>query len=237
MIIKDASNLTCNLVPLEDLEVTLENRYMISLKSNFNEKEVKQYLRYMAVRLFHYQFGVFYEYKCPIEESDIVISSELLTSFENRINESVDDFYRFKCQIKTSGKNMLPEINKGDAEYEFDWSFTMNFINIYELKNVGYVNTEDLSYDQEEACFFGRSMGAIFMQNFCKQFPEIVSRNFTILKLEAEENKESADKILKLQRDVCLTREAAIDNLQGVKGKLNGFEFKELLTKEFTGVK
>lgn len=98
------------------------------------------------------------------------------------------------------------------------------------------MNTEDLSYEQKEACFFGRSMGAIFMQNFCNQYPEIVSRNFTVIKLEADENQKSGNEILKLQRDICLSRQAAIDNLSGIKGKLNGFEFKTLLDKDFTGV-
>ena len=131
MIVENVNDLECDLVPLDKIKVNLNNRHLLTLKDNFNVKEVEHFVEWIGQRLFSYQFATFYEYKLELQKAECTVSHELFKDYDNRITNEKEDFYRFSFQVKTSIENKHQIVNKGPDKLEnVEWNFSISFINI-----------------------------------------------------------------------------------------------------------
>ena len=234
-MIKDYSNLECDLPPLENLKIELTNRYLPRLRDDFNPKEVEQFVSYLATRLIAYQFCTFYDYLLEVPANTITYSSEFVQGYTNQLaGDKKEDFHKFLLSVKTSIKNDIPNVNNGAKELSIDWVFAAAFIDLYDLKKVMVMNVEDLSFTDKEACFFGRSVAAVLIQNFYNENRDIFERNFEVLKADDPENSKSVQELLSKQRDICLTRTQTIELLQAKKCAVTGRPLSDILKPDFS---
>lgn len=234
MAIKDYSNLECDLPALENLKISLDNRYLLKLRDDFNLAEVEKFVRYVSTRLLAYQFGTFYDYLLEVPESSIQFSNEFVQNYDNQLaGNKKEDFHKFLLSVKTSIKNQIPAKNNGGPDLSIDWVFSMAFINLFDLQKVAIINTEDLSFTDKESCFFGRSVTAVLVQNFYNENRDIVERNFEVIKAEDPANSKSVNELLSKQRDICLTRAETIALLDARKCLVTGKPLSTILSPEF----
>ena len=236
MIVQDVDNLECNLKPLEELEINLDKRFGLQLKSNFNVDDVKHFVEYVGKRLLQYQFSFFYEYQLELPKDSFEVHHELIKGIENKINNTTDDFNRFILQVKADKIiNEFKKDNNGpDSLENIDWNFALSFINVFGLKNFGYINTEDLSFTDEKASFFGRSITAVLVQNYVKvHHQDRAEKMFNLITLGDEAHSGDAKQVLEKQRDICLSRQDAIDLLGSIKCRKTGKDLSVLLEKDY----
>lgn len=234
-MIKDYSNLECDLPPLENLKIQLQQRYLLKLRDDFNPSEVEQFVTYMATRLLAYQFGTFYDYILEVPANTAQFSHEFVQGYTNQLaGDKKEDFHKFLYSVKTQVKNAATKQNNGAADLSIDWVFSMAFIDLFDLKKVGIINTEDLSFTDREACFYGRSVAAVLVQNFYDAHRDIVERNFEVIKADDPINAKSVTELLSKQRDLCLTRSQTIDILNNKKDVLTGTPLSIILDPEFS---
>lgn len=234
-MIKDYSNLECDLPPLENLKIELQKRYLLKLRDDFNPSEVEQFITYMATRLLAYQFGTFYDYILEVPANTMQFSHEFVQGYTNQLaGDKKEDFHKFLYSVKTQIKNKAPKKNNGAADLSIDWVFSMAFIDLFDLKKVGILNTEDLSFTDKEACFFGRSVAAVLVQNFYDSHRDIMERNFEVIKADDPANSKSVMELLSKQRDLCLTRSQTIALLEAKKDVLTGTPLSVILDPEFS---
>jgi len=236
MIVENVNDLECDLVPLDKIKVNLKNRHLLTLKDNFNVKEVEHFVEWVGQRLFSYQFATFYEYGIQLKKSECTVSHELFKDYDNRITNEKEDFYRFSYQVKTSIENKHQSVNNGPDKLEnVEWNFSVSFINIDNLSKIAFINTEDLSFKQKEACFFGRSIVAYLVQEYVKvHHQDKALRNFIIIDADAPENKVAAEELMKKQRDLCLTRDETKNLLKSIKCVETKKDFSVLATKGYS---
>ena len=234
MAIKDYSNLECDLPALENLKIELNNRYLLRLRDDFNPQEVQEFVEFLATRLLAYQFGTFYDYMLTVDSSAATFSHEFVQGYTNQLaGDKKEDFHKFLFSVKATEKNKAPKQNNGAKELSIDWVFSLAFIDLFDLNKVAIVNTEDLSFTDKEACFFGRSVIATLVQNFYNQRRDIVERNFEVLKAEDPANSKSVNELLSKQRDLCLTRTQTIELLQAKKCVITGRPLSDILEMDF----
>lgn len=234
-MIKDYSNLECDLPALENLKIELQKRYLLKLRDDFNQSEVEQFVTHIATRLLAYQFGTFYDYILDVPKDTIQFSHEFVQGYTNQLaGDTKEDFHKFLLSVKTSIKNKAPKKNNGAADLSIDWVFSMAFINLFDLKKVGIINTEDLSFTDREACFYGRSVAAVLVQDFYNNNRDIVERNFEVIKADDPANEKSVNELLSKQRDLCLTRSQTIEMLENKKCVMTGKPLSIILDPEFT---
>jgi hypothetical protein len=236
MIIQDVDSLETTLPPLEEIVPNLNNRYGLQLKSNFNVDEVKEMVADVGKRLLQYQFAFFYEYQLELPKGSYEVIHEHLKGFENKINGTTDDFHRFIFRVKVPEiVNQYKKENKGPAKLEnIDWNFAISFLNVFEMKNFGYINTEDLAFTDPAASFFGRSVVALLVQDYVRfNQPALASRNFNLIKCDEPKLAKSAEDIIKKQRDLCLNRNETIELLRGIKCRKTGKDLTVLLDKDY----
>jgi hypothetical protein len=234
-LIKDYSNLECNLPALENLKIELSNRFLLKLRDDFNPAEVEEFHNYLATRLLAYQFGTFYDYLLEVPKSSIQFSHEFVQGYTNELADNKkEDFHKFLLSVKTTEKNAVPKINNGAKEIQIDWVFSMAFIDLFKLPKVGIINTEDLSFTDKEACFFGRSVIAVLVQNFYNNRRDIIERNFEVIKADDPNNSSSVLELLGKQRDVCLSRSQTIEMLEAKKCAVTGRPLSDILDMEFS---
>lgn len=237
MIIQDVDSLECNLPALEEVVPNVEKRYGIQLKSNFNVDEVKEFVAEVGKRLLQYQFSFFYEYQLELPKDSFEVIHEHLKGYENKINNTTDDFHRFIFRVKVPEiMNEFKKQNKGPDKLEnIDWNFAVTFLNVFDLKNFGYINTEDLSFTNAQASFYGRSVVALLVQDYVKTInPALASRNFNLIKCDADPKiRKSTEDVMKKQRDLSLTREQTLDLLKSVKCRKTGKDLTVLLDKNY----
>lgn len=233
-MIKDYSNLECDLPALENLKIELSNRYLLRLRDDFNPTEVEEFVKFLATRLLAYQFGTFYDYHLQVKSSDVQFSHEFIQGYTNQLaGDKKEDFHKFLLSVKCTEKNKAPKQNNGAKELSIDWVFSMAFIDLFDLNKVAIVNTEDLSFTDRDACFFGRSVLAILVQNFYNERRDIIERNFEVLKADDPSNSKSVTELLSKQRDLCLTRTQTIELLQNKKCVLTGEPLSNILNMDF----
>lgn len=234
MAIKDYSNLECDLPALENLKITLDKRYLLKLRDDFNLAEVETFVRYVSTRLLAYQFGTFYDYILEVPASTVQFSHEFVQGYTNQLaGDKKEDFHKFLLSVKTSIKNKIPKKNNGAADLSIDWVFSMAFIDLFDLKKVAIINTEDLSFTDKEACFFGRSVGAVLVQDFYNNNRDVIERNFEVIKADDPQNSKSVNELLSKQRDLCLTRTETIAMLDAKKCSVTGQPLSIILSPEF----
>jgi len=219
MIVENVNDLECDLVPLDKIKPNLNNRHLLTLKDNFNVKEVEHFVEWVGQRLFQYQFATFYEYALELKKTECTVSHELFKDYDNRITNKKEDFYRFSYQVKTSIENKHQDVNKGPDKLDnVEWNFSISFINIDNLPKIGFINTEDLSFKQKEACFYGRSVVAYLVQEYVKKHhQDKARRNFEIIDADDPTYAEASKELMKKQRDLCLTRDETKNLLKSIK--------------------
>lgn len=233
-LIKDYSNLECDLPPLENLKIELGKRYLLNLRDDFNPAELEFVVTYVASRLLAYQFGTFYDYLLEVPANTIQFSHEFAQGYTNQLaGDKKEDFHKFLLSVKTSIKNKVPKINKGAADLSIDWVFSMAFIDLFELKKVSIVNTEDLSFTDKDACFYGRSVVAVLIQDLYNNHRDIIERNFQVLQADDPKNTSSVKQLLEKQRDLCLTRTQTIELLDAKKCAVTGRPLSDILKPDF----
>lgn len=236
MIIQDVDSLVCDLPALEELSVNLQNRYGLQLRDNFNVEEVKHFVDYVGRRLLQYQYTFFYEHLLELPKEAFEVRHEKLTKYQNKINNTVDDFHRFILRVQAPKiKNEFKKENQGpDSLENVDWNFAVSFLNIFDLSNFGYINTEDLKFTNPQASFFGRSVAALIVQDYINfHHRDVVKRNFNLIRLDKPEYAKSATDVIQKQRDLCLTRQETIDWLKAIKCRKTGKDLTILLDKDF----
>lgn len=234
-MIKDYSNLSCNLVPLEKIKIELSNRYLLKLRDDFNPTEVQDFVTHVATRLLAYQFGTFYDYILEVPKDTVQFSTEFVQGYTNQLaGDRIEDFHKFLLSVKTSIKNKIPKKNAGAADLSIDWVFSMAFIDLFDLKKVAIINTEDLSFTDTEACFFGRSVMAVLVQDYYNSRRDIVERNFEVIKADDPANTKSVNELLSKQRDICLTRSQTIELLENKKCLVTGKPLSVILSPDFS---
>jgi hypothetical protein len=234
-MIKDYSNLECDLPPLENLKIELQKRYLLKLRDDFNPAEVETFIKHVATRLLAYQFGTFYDYILEVPANTVQFSHEFVQGYTNQLaGDKKEDFHKFLLSVKTSIKNKAPKKNNGAADLSIDWVFSMAFIDLFDLKKVGIINTEDLSFTDKEACFYGRSVAAVLVQDFYNNNRDIVERNFEVIKADDPANSKSVNELLSKQRDICLTRSQTIEMLENKKCVMTGQPLSIILSPEFS---
>jgi hypothetical protein len=237
-LIKDYSQLECDLPALENLKIELSNRYLLKLRDDFNPKEVEEFQTYLATRLLAYQFGTFYDYLLEVPASAVQFSHEFVQGYTNELADNKkEDFHKFLFSVKTTEKNKIPKINNGAKEIQIDWVFSTAFIDLFKLNKVCIMNTEDLSFTDKEACFFGRSVISVLVQNFYNNRRDVIERNFEVIKADDPANTSSVNELLSKQRDICLSRTATIEMLQNKKCAVSGRPLSDILDMEFSLVK
>jgi hypothetical protein len=205
------------------------------LRDDFNPAEVEEFHSYLATRLLAYQFGTFYDYLLEVPKSSIQFSHEFVQGYTNELADNKkEDFHKFLLSVKTTEKNAVPKINNGAKEIQIDWVFSMAFIDLFKLPKVGIINTEDLSFTDTEACFFGRSVIAVLVQNFYNNRRDIIERNFEVIKADDPNNSSSVLELLGKQRDVCLSRSQTIEMLEAKKCAVTGRPLSDILDMEFS---
>lgn len=233
-MIKDYSNLECDLAPLENLKIELGKRYLLKLRDDFNEAEVQHLITHVATRLLAYQFGTFYDYILEVPADTVQFSHEFVTGYTNQLaGDKKEDFHKFLLSVKTSIKNKVPKINNGAADLSIDWVFSMAFIDLFDLKKVGIINTEDLSFTDKDACFFGRSVAAVLIQDYYNTNRDVIERNFEVIKADDPNNEKSVKELLSKQRDLCLTRSQTIELLEAKKCAVTKKPLSVILDPDF----
>lgn len=224
-VVNDNTELDCTLPALEDVKVeNLDTRFFLKLKSNHNVDEVKNFLTDIGQRLLAYQFAKFYDYELTLPKSAYSVEHEYLQDFDNKEDDCKTSFHRFTFTVKTSITNKYPKKNNGPASLDdVDWVMAMPFISILGLPDVAFINTEDLAFKQKDACFYGRSMVRLFIQNYIQNNKTLVQRNFEVIK--ASELEGPAKAIIQKQRDLSLSREEAYDHLKAMTSLDTGNDF------------
>lgn len=238
-IVENVNDLECDLVPLEKIKPDLKNRHLLTLKDNFNVKEVEHFVEWVGQRLFSYQFATFYEYGLQLDKSECTVSHELFKDYDNRITGEKEDFYRFSYQVKTSIENKHQSVNNGPDKLEnVEWNFSVSFINIDNLPKIAFINTEDLSFKQKEACFYGRSVVALLVQDYVKKHhSDMARRNFEIINADDPQYAKAAEELMKKQRDLCLTRAETQNLLKSIKCVETKKDFSLLTEDDYSLVK
>jgi hypothetical protein len=185
--------------------------------------------------LLAYQFGTFYDYILEVPADTIQFNHEFVQGYTNQLaGDKKEDFHKFLLSVKTSTKNKAPKKNNGAAELSIDWVFSMAFIDLFDLKKVCIINTEDLSFTDKEACFYGRSVASILVQDFYNNNRDIIERNFEVIKADDPANTKSVNELLSKQRDLCLTRAQTIELLEAKKCVITGKPLSVILDSEFS---
>lgn len=235
MIVENTENLECTLEPLENVVPDLKDRYILSLKSGANRDEVLHKVRFIGERILAYQFGTYYEYLIEVPNAELSTDIEDFRDHENRINNTKEDFSRFNFRFKGTLVNKHKKKNKGPDKLEnIDWVFSESFVNVYDLPKAGFVNTEDLTFNNPACNFFGRSMNRLFLQEYIKHHPEKFKRNFEIIKCDDPRFEKSASELIKQMRNLSLSREESVKVLQNIKCLETGKDLTVLLDKDFT---
>lgn len=234
-MIKDYSNLECDLPPLENLKIEFQKRYLLRLRDDFNQSEVEHFVTHLAQRLLAYQFGTFYDYILSVPKDTQQFSHEFVQGYTNQLaGDKKEDFHKFLYSVNTSIKNQIPKKNNGAADLSIDWVFSLAFIDLFDLKKVAILNTEDLSFTDKEACFFGRSVAAVLVQDYYNTNRDVIERNFEVIKADDPNNEKSVKELLSKQRDLCLTRSQTIEMLETKKCLVTGKPLSVILDPEFS---
>ena len=243
MPIKNYEELTPDLEPLEDVKIKLDGLKMLQLKSNANEEEVQLFVRYLAERIYAYQVLRYLDFFPQHAKKVFTENVELKTDHINEINKEAglpekEDFLQFTASIKDTIKNDYSAQNNGDASISVEWLLSCCFIDLTELKKVLLFNQEDLPFKEKDACYMGRSVMAVLMQNFRDQHKDIALRNFNIFSpADDPVLAKAAIEHLSKQRDITLNREETIAHLESLKCLKTGKTGVEILRPDFTVLK
>ena len=242
MIFEKLEEMKCTLKePDANEPIDLKHVHFIQLKENYNKDEVLHFVEYVGKRLLQYQFTTFYDYNIEIPKGSLTTEYELQRDVENKLSNFNQDvhIFKLKCALGDVHNEFSGPIESGgnggaDVIEGVEWVFRTVVIDMFDMRNLLYLNADDIPYEDDRASFYGRSMAAVFAQNYVQRdFPELVARNFRVIKGDDPEVSKTATEIIRKQRGRSLNREQTIAKLKELTCRKTGKSLECLLDKDY----